>query len=139
MLGKNPRFPYKLVVRLYQKFSSLIIYTGIETAVMEFDERLVLYRTLLLMSGTWKMVTFCLAGEDEEAVITTGLGLTCMNREEFSDAPTVTVCAMHDMVEKLDVEGAYGAAQMKHVVEIMKEKADAGQNKSQIKISGENL
>ncbi|MDD3493532.1 MAG: hypothetical protein PHU95_00595 [Candidatus Thermoplasmatota archaeon] len=133
VLGENPRLPYRLVVRLHKKFASLTIYTGVETAVMDSDQRLALYRKLLLMSGAWKMAKFCLAGEDEEVTITTDLDLSCMNREEFSDALTVTIFALHDMVEKLDLEEAYGAAQLQHVADIVKEKAEAGQSRAQIR------
>ncbi len=45
------------------------------------------------------MVKYALVGEDEEIVIITDLDLVSLNREEFSDALTVTLFAMNDLLK----------------------------------------
>ena len=78
------------------------------------------------------MVKYALVGEDEEIVIITDLDLVSLSRDEFSDALTVTLFAMNDLVKKLNLEDIYEEAQLIHVADLILQKAKSGKSKEEI-------
>jgi len=124
--------PFNVYIGIEDKFATLYIYPGIETATLESEERLKIYRDLLILSNRWKMVKYVLAGDEDEIVIKTDLDLATLGKEEFNDALTVTLLALNDLVKKLGLEDAYTEAQLIHVMEIIKKKEEEGVAKKDI-------
>lgn len=130
--ASSPYRPYSVLVEVGKRFATLKIKTGVETAILDSHERLKIYRSLLLLNNKWRMVKYALVGEDEEIVIITDLDLVSLSRDEFSDALTVTLFAMNDLVKKLNLEDIYEEAQLIHVADLILQKAKSGKSKEEI-------
>ena len=129
--ASSPYRPYSVLVEVGKRFATLKIKTGVETAILDSHERLKIYRSLLLLNNKWRMVKYALVGEDEEIVIITDLDLVSLSRDEFSDALTVTLFAMNDLVKKLNLEDIYEEAQLIHVADLILQKAKSGKSKEE--------
>lgn len=130
--ASSPYRPYSVLVEVGKRFATLKIKTGVETAILDSHERLKIYRSLLLLNNKWRMAKYALVGEDEEIVIITDLDLVSLSRDEFSDALTVTLFAMNDLVKKLNLEDIYEEAQLIHVADLILQKAKSGKSKEEI-------
>ena len=130
--AESPKQPFNVFIKIERGFASLQVYPGIETAVMDSQERLKIYRDLLILSDRWRMVKYVIEGDNDDIVIKTDLDLSSLGREEFNDALTVTLLAMNDLVKKLGLQKTYEEAQIMHVLDIIKKKNSEGETKEQI-------
>jgi hypothetical protein len=130
--AENPKEPYSIHVRISSGFASLIVFTGFETAVMDPQKRLDFYRKLLILNDKWKMVKFTLGEKGDDIILKTDLNLKSLNRGEFSDALSVTMIGMSEMISELGFEETYSHAQMIHVAEIIKSRDKNGESIEQI-------
>jgi hypothetical protein len=130
--AENPKEPYCIHVHLYSDFATLNVYTGFETAVMSQQKRLDIYRKLLLLNDKWKMVKFAIGTKGDDIILKTDLNLKSLNREEFSDALSVTMIGMSDMIYELGFQETYDRAQMMHVADIIKNRNKKGESTEQI-------
>jgi len=132
LIVSSPCRPYTISVSIGERFVSLQIKTGIETAVLDTQERLKIYRFLLLLNSKWRMVKYALVGENEEVVVTTELDLLSLSREEFNDGLTVTLLAMNDLMKKLNMDEKYQEAQLNDVEKIILQKIKENKSKEEI-------
>ena len=84
--AKTDDLPFGIGVEFIDGYAKLILYTGLETATMSKDERLELYRKLLILNDESDMVKAILWGRDDEIALRTDLDLKSLSKEEFNDA-----------------------------------------------------
>jgi hypothetical protein len=133
IIAEHPGLPYRVVIRLKGNFTTLGIFTGIETAVMESTvERLKAYRNLLLFNDAWYLVKAGINGDDEEVLLKLELHLASLSREEFSDALLVLVLSMEDLIKIFGLEEQFGQAQLNHVADIINNMHTQGSSKHEI-------
>lgn len=130
--AENPKTPFSIFVNLHKGFASLQIYTGLETKFLDSEERLRIYGTLLILNGKWRMVKYILAGTKDEIVIVTDLDLVSLSKEEFGHALTVTLFALYDMINELNLKEGYEMLQLGHIYKIITKKSEEGKTNEEI-------
>lgn len=130
--AENPKMPFSIFIHLHKGFASLQIYTGLETKFLDSEDRLRIYGTLLLLNGKWKMVKYVLAGTKDEIIIVTDLDLASLSKEEFSHALTVTLFALYDMINELNLGEGYKMLQLGHIYDIITKKSEEGKTSEEI-------
>ncbi len=82
--------PFKIVLDFEKYFLKIVLYTEIETATMPNDERLKLFRDLLLINQEHSLMKFFIDndeyGREENIGIRVDLDLATLGKEEFDDA-----------------------------------------------------
>ena len=82
--------PFKIVLDFGEYFLSIVLYTEIETATMPNDERLKLFRDLLLINQEHSLMKFFIDndeyGREENIGLRVDLDLATLGKEEFDDA-----------------------------------------------------
>ncbi len=86
VFAQMDELPFGIGVEFIDNFAELILYTNVETATMSKDERLELYRKLLILNDENHMVKATLAGRNDEIALRTDLDLKSLIKEEFNDA-----------------------------------------------------
>lgn len=77
---------YNITLRIEDKFIIVAVYTGIETAILDKDERLKIYRKMLIANDELRLVKLVLHGRNDELVVRTDLDLATLGKVEFFDA-----------------------------------------------------
>ncbi len=86
IMATTEGLPFSIGIEVTEKFVNLVIYTGIETAVLPNQERLKLYRDLLLLNNENQMMKFLIAGREETIGIRVDLDVMTLGKLEFNDA-----------------------------------------------------
>jgi hypothetical protein len=86
IMGTAEDIPYSIQIDVSEEFINILVHTGLETATMANDERLDLYRKLLILNDETQMMKLVLNGRNDEIVIRTDLDLASLGKEEFNDA-----------------------------------------------------
>ena len=86
IMASTEDLPFSIGIEVTDRFVNLVIYTGIETAVIPNQERLKLYRDILLLNNENQMMKFLLAGREETIGIRVDLDIMSLGKTEFDDA-----------------------------------------------------
>ena len=97
--------PFGIGVEFIDSFADLILYTNVETATMSKDERLELYRKLLIMNDENHMVKATLAGRNDEIALRTDLDVKSISKEEFNDAIVSIIVGAVAIQDILGIKG----------------------------------
>ena len=91
---KHTELPYNLMITIDDNFLSIVGYTGVETATMSREDRLNIYRKMLIANDEMKLVKFVLSGRDDEVTVRTDLDLATLGKVEFFDALVSVIIGM---------------------------------------------
>lgn len=105
IFAKLDELPFAIGVEFIDSFAELILYTDIETATMSKDQRLDIYRKLLILNDENHMVKSTLAGRNDEIALRTDLDLKSLSKEEFNDAIVSIVVGAVKVQDILGIKG----------------------------------
>jgi hypothetical protein len=105
MLVSQEELPFQLLVDVGEYFIHISLYTNLETAVKTIEERLKLYRDLLILNDETYMVKFVLSGRNDEIVLRTDLDKCTLGKEEFNDAIVSILFGVEGLRKVLGVHG----------------------------------
>ncbi len=98
----------KIKILFKPGFVILTLSTGLETAALEADTRLDLYRKLLLLNYRLQLARITLSGLGDEITIRTDLDLSSLGKEEFNDALTSLLLGVHLLMKEVFEEEEEG-------------------------------
>lgn len=97
LIASSEHSPYTIHIEFGEAFMSILVHTGIETATMPVNERLDLYRKILILNDEIMMMKVVLSGRNDEIVIRTDLDLASLGKEEFNDAIISVLVGAHGL------------------------------------------
>lgn len=95
---------YDISMQLDENFLSIVVYSGIETAIMSKDERLTIYRKMLIANDEIKLVKLALYGRNDELTVRTDLDLATLGLEEFNDAIISVIIGKERLLQILNMD-----------------------------------
>ncbi len=119
VFAKLDELPFGIGIEFIDDFAQLILYTGIETATMSKDERLDIYRKLLIMNDENHLVKATLAGRNDEIAIRTDLDLKSLSREEFNDAIVSIIVGAVALQDILGIKGEDEEEESERIIEFV--------------------
>ena len=81
---ENEKIPFSIYLVFEGTVLRIFLRTGIETAVIDTQERLGIYRTLLLLNRQLDLVKFMLDGMNEEVISRVDLEMVSLSKEELN-------------------------------------------------------
>ena len=131
-VAEHPKMPFLLNVVFSDNFVYLIISTGIETASLESQERLKMYRILLLLNEKINLLKFTLSGMNEEIVIRVDLDRKSLGKGEFNDALTALLIGLNEMVSALNIEKEFQEAVFERIALMVLDRLSKGASNEDI-------
>ncbi len=104
---QNDQVPFSIFLTFGDTIMRMHLRSGIETAVLENQPRLSIYRTLLLLNRQLDLVKFMLEGMNEEVVARVDLELVTISKEEFNDGMNTLLSSIYLMVRALKMEDQF--------------------------------
>jgi hypothetical protein len=104
---QNDQVPFSIFLTFGEAIMRMHLRSGIETAVLENQPRLSIYRTLLLLNRQLDLVKFMLEGMNEEVVARVDLELVNPSKEEFNDGMNTLLSSIYLMVRALKLEDQF--------------------------------
>ncbi len=132
LIAEHPKLPYTLFIEFHDDFVSLIISTGIETALLDSVQRLDICRKLLILSGGVNFVKFAISGENEEIVLKGEMDLSSLDKKEFSDAIMSMATSLYLMIRELNLEEDFSKRVTEHIIGMVNEKIKEGESRDEL-------
>ncbi len=112
---------------------NLLVRTGIETATIENQPRLSIYRTLLILNQKVELVKFMLDGINEEVVARADLPLSTLTRDEMNIGLNTILASFYLMVKGLNLEDQFNSQIIERTAMTVKEMSQSGKSRDEIK------
>ena len=119
VFAKLDELPFGIGIEFIDHYAQLILFTGIETATMSKDERLEIYRKLLILNDENHLAKATLAGRNDEIAIRTDLDLKSLSREELNDAIVSIVVGAVALQDILGIKGDDEEEEAERIIEFV--------------------
>ena len=130
---ENDKVPFSVYLIFETGIMRIFLKTGIETAVLESQERLSIYRTLLLLNRQLDLVKFMLDGMNEEVVSRVDLELDALSKNELNVGLSTLLSSLYLMVKALKLEDEFQAGVVDRMVLMVKDMLKQGKSTDEIK------
>ncbi len=130
--AQHPKIPFILYVREDENFIRLRVYTGIETALWNQEERLNITRTLLILNANVDLLKYVLEGLNEEVVLRIDLDKSSFKKKVFEDALVALLTGLYLMVRALKMEEEFSQQLLERVIGMVRERMEAGATRTDI-------
>ena len=134
---ESDKVPFSLFLSFEEKTVKIFFRTGIETAVLENQPRLAIYRTLLLLNRQIDLVKFMLDGMNEEVVSRVDLELEGLTKAELNEGLNTLLSSIYLMIRALKLEEQFQAEVTQRMVMMVQDMINQGKRNTMI--SGEKL
>ncbi len=129
---ENEKVPFSIYLVFEQGFVRIFLKTGIETAVLENQERLGVYRVLLLLNRQLDLVKFMLDGMQEEVITRVDLELDSLSKAEMNDGMSMLLSSLYIMVKSLKLEDQFQQGITQRMLMMVQDMIKAGKGKDEI-------
>ena len=130
---ENEKIPFSIYLAFEDTVLRIFLRTGIETAVIDIQERLGIYRTLLLLNRQLDLVKFMLDGMNEEVISRVDLEMVSMNKEELNVGLNTLLSSLYLMVRALKLEKEFQEKVSERMMLMIQEMINQGKSREDIK------
>ncbi len=129
---ESDKVPFSLFLSFEEKIVKIFFRTGIETAVLENQPRLAIYRTLLLLNRQIDLVKFMLDGMNEEVVSRVDLELEGLSKMELNEGLNTLLSSIYLMIRALKLEEQFQAEVTQRMVMMVQDMVNQGKSRDDI-------
>ncbi|MEM0157322.1 MAG: hypothetical protein QXN26_04570 [Thermoplasmataceae archaeon] len=129
---ESDKVPFSLFLSFEEKIVKIFFRTGIETAVLENQPRLAIYRTLLLLNRQIDLVKFMLDGMNEEVVSRVDLELEGLSKMELNEGLNTLLSSIYLMIRALKLEEQFQAEVTQRMVMMVQDMINQGKSRDDI-------
>lgn len=129
---ESDKVPFSLFLSFEEKTVKIFFRTGIETAVLENQPRLAIYRTLLLLNRQIDLVKFMLDGMNEEVVSRVDLELEGLTKAELNEGLNTLLSSIYLMIRALKLEEQFQAEVTQRMVMMVQDMINQGKSRDDI-------
>ncbi|WP_393970858.1 hypothetical protein OXIME_001100 [Oxyplasma meridianum] len=133
MVLMNEKVPFVIYMAYFDNYLEIFMKTGIETAVMENQPRLAVYRSLLILNRQVDLVKFMIDGMNEEIVLRADFEISSFTREELEDALNILLSSMYVLVRTLKLEDQFNRIISERMFMMVQEMLDQGKSAEDVK------
>ncbi|HLH85441.1 MAG TPA: hypothetical protein VKU79_01075 [Thermoplasmataceae archaeon] len=132
LILENEKIPFAFLVGFHEEALHITVRTGIETAVMENQQRLALYRVLLILNQRVDLTKFMLFGMNEEVIARVDLATDGLSKEEFNLALNILLSSLYLMVQALHLEEEFNQQVTNRMMLMIQDLISQGKSRSDI-------
>lgn len=129
---ENEKVPFSIFLVFDKGLVRIFLKTGIETAVLENQERLGVYRVLLLLNRQLDLVKFMLDGMQEEVISRVDLELDSLSKSELNDGLSMLLSSLYIMVKSLNLEDQFQQGITERMLMMVQDMIKSGKNRDEI-------
>lgn len=129
---QNEKVPFTILLVFGEKTMNLIVDTGIETAVLENQKRLTLYRSLLILNRQVELVKFMLDGMNENVFARVDIELEGVTRNIMDESLNTLLSALYLMVRALNLEDEFNKMVVDRMVDTINTMSSEGKSRDDI-------
>lgn len=124
--------PFKIHMLFLSESVQLYMRTEIETAVIESEARLAIYRTLLILNRQIEHVKFMLAGMNEEITLRVDLQIEEVTKEKIDTGLNLLLTSLYIMANALHIEEEFNQQILQWMFKMIHEFINQGMTKRDI-------
>ncbi len=134
-LLQNDKIPFVLFLNFEDNKNTmhLLVRTGIETATIENQPRLTIYRTLLILNQRVELVKFMLDGINEEIVAREDFTVDSLTKDDLNTALNTLITAFYLMVQALKLQDEFNQQIVERTYTMIKDMLNQGKTREEIK------
>ena len=130
---ENEKVPFTLMLFFRDnKIVQVKLDTGIETATAQSRNRLVTYRTLLLMNSQVARVKYMLEGINESVVSCVDMDMQTITKSELDEGLNALLSSLYMMVRALHLEEEFNKQIVDRMLMLVSEMQEEGKSKVEI-------
>ena len=131
-LAEHPSVPMNLVVAFSEEFVHLVVPTTIETEGMNAEEKLEVYRKLLMLNENIRMMKFSIAPPNGQIRLRVDLDKASLDKEEFNNALTALVIGVLAGVMALGIEEEFVEKVLTRIVAMLVDRIERGASEEEL-------
>lgn len=129
---ENEKIPFSIFLKFDHEVVRVFLRTGVETAVMESEARLAIYRVLLILNRQIDLVKFMLEGIHEEVISRVDLELDELSKNELNEGLNLLLSSIYLMVRTLNLEEQFQTRITERMLLMVQEMVRSGKTKEDI-------
>ncbi|MCL4334488.1 MAG: hypothetical protein M1402_00085 [Candidatus Thermoplasmatota archaeon] len=129
---QNEKVPFTILLTFGDRTLNLIVDTGVETAILENQKRLTIYRSLLILNRQVELVKFMLDGMNENVFARVDMEIAGMTRDVLDEALNVLLSALYIMVKALNLEDQFNQMVVDRMVDTINTMTSEGKSRDDI-------
>lgn len=129
---ENEKVPFSIFLVFEKGLVRIFLRTGIETAVLENQQRLGTYRVLLLLNRQLDLVKFMLDGMQEEVITRVDLELDSLTKTELNDGMSMLLSSIYTMVKSLKLEEQFQQRITERMLMMVQDMINSGKSNEEI-------
>ena len=130
---ENEKIPFSIYLVFDGAVMRIFLRTGVETAVTENEERLGIYRVLLILNRQLDLVKFMLDGIHEEVISRVDLELDALSKNELNEGLNMLLSSLYLMVKSLKLEDQFQVRITERMLMMVQDMIKSGKSKEDIK------
>ena len=130
---ESDKVPFSIFLSFDERVLRIFFRTGMETAVLENQPRLAVYRNLLLLNRQVDLVKFMLDGVNEEVVSRVDLELHVLSKEELNEGLNTLLSSIYLMVRALKLEEQFQAQVTQRMTMMVQQMVNQGKSREDIR------
>lgn len=132
LILENEKIPFSLYLVFDGGIMRVFLKTGVETAVMESESRLGIYRVLLILNRQLDLVKFMLDGIHEEVISRVDLELDALSKNELNEGINMLLSSIYLMVKTLKLEEQFQMRITERMLLMVQDMIKSGKTKADI-------
>lgn len=124
--------PFKIHILFMPKSLQMYMRTEIETAVIESEPRLAIYRTLLILNRQIEHVKFMLAGMNEEITLRVDMELEEITKDKIDLSLNLLLTSLYIMANALHIEEEFNQQILQWMFKMISDFVRQGKTKKDI-------
>ncbi len=132
LFASYPRFPFSLLFRIDNYNTVIVLDMQFPTDSMEVQERLNIYRKLLLLNSEIPYSKFSLVGDELDVVIVSEIETAKVDHDMLSDRMEAILNSAYRMAQVLNLEEELQKIMLENIVATVKDKIEKGAKKEDI-------
>lgn len=129
---ENEKIPFSIFLKFDPGVMRVFLKTGIETAVMENNDRLSIYRVLLILNRQIDLVKFMVEGIHEEVITRVDLELDSLSKNELNEGLNLLLSSIYLMVKTLNLEEQFQTRITERMLLMVQDMIRSGKTKEDI-------
>lgn len=130
---EHEKIPFSIFLYFDESVLRIFLKTGIETAVMENQQRLGTYRILLLLNRQLDLVKFMLEGLHEEVISRVDLALDELSKNELNEGMSMLLSSLYLMVKGLKIEEQFQMKITERMLLMVQDMIKSGKSQADIR------
>ena len=127
-----PRFPFTLLFRIDNYNTVIVLDMKMPTDSLELQDRLDIYRKLLLLNAEIPFSKFSLVSDDLDVVIVSEIETSKVDRDMLNDRMEAILNSAYKMAQALNLQEELQQIMLENIVATIKEKMEKGAKKEEV-------